>query len=97
MRLARKPHGAGDSIRYEIDYSNWLAEGDTLSATPGDCTVVLTGTTSATADQLQVMSQHLYFFVNGGEVSEIFTVTVTIQDSRGETAIDTVDFFVIAP
>ncbi len=100
MKLARKPHTVGDRIRYEIDYSNWLAEGDTLVDTdPSDVTVVVSteGIDDVTISDVQVMTQHLYFFVEGGSEGETFTVTVTITDSRGEVAIDTIDFFVVAP
>lgn len=96
MKLGRKPHTAGAEIRYEVDYSNWLAEGDTLSQT---CTVsnATPAVTDVTVNGLVIMTQHLYFFVRGGTVGEVFTVQVTVKDSRGETDIDTIEYFVIAP
>jgi hypothetical protein len=99
MKLARKPHTAGAKTRYEVDYSNWLAEGDTLVA--ASCTAVVTSSsedpTDAVVEDVLVMSQHLYFSVSGGVLSEVFTVTVTIVDTRDELETDTVEFFVIAP
>lgn len=99
MKLARKPHTAGDKIRYEIDYSNWLEEGDVLSVTPGDCAVanITTAVTDVVISGLTVQSKYLYFFVSGGSAGEGFTVQVTAKDNRGEIAIDTIEFFVVAP
>lgn len=98
--MARVPHTAGNKTRYQVDYSNWLDEGATLSTAVNACSVALdasTPVTDVTLSGLQVTSTHLYFFVQGGSVSEVFTVDVMITDSRGEIANDTVDFFVIAP
>lgn len=98
MKLARKPHAAGDKIRYEVDYCNWLVAGDTLTVagsgvalSPGSAVI------DVTISGVLVTADHIYFFVQGGSISEVFTVTVTAEDSRGEITIDTVDFFVIAP
>ncbi len=98
MKLGRIPFSAGSKIRYEVDYSSWLVEGDTLASL--GTSVVQAVTTPLVTDVIisgvQVVSDHLYFFVSGGTVSEVFTVTVTATDSRNEIAIDTIDFFVVA-
>lgn len=99
MSIARRPHTAGNKIRYTVDYSNWLESGATLSTVTNACQVSLVA--GAPADimlsGLQVNSDHLHFFVAGGTVSEVFTVQVSITDSRGEIDISDVDYFVIAP
>lgn len=99
MKLARKPHTAGATTRYQVDYDAWLEPGDTLVAL--SCTVELTSSTEdasdVTVEDVHIMSRGLYFSVSGGVLSEVFTVTVTIVDTREETEPDTVEFFVVAP
>jgi hypothetical protein len=99
MLLGRKVHGAGDHIRYVIDYSNWLEEGESLS--DGDVvlapeftatvTDVIVGTAAATP------SNCLVFMLSGGSANEVFTLNVQATNSRAEVKNDTIDFTVVAP
>jgi hypothetical protein len=98
MLIGKKFHTAGNSIRYEIDYSEWLERGRTLN--PASCAAVLepgSTVTDVTVDQLSVTPSKLYFFVTGGSINEVFTVQATGVDSIGETVIDTVQFTGVAP
>jgi hypothetical protein len=105
MKIARKPFSAGASLRYVVDYYYWLQEGRTLSETMGDCTATLVidpdvpGSmipSDVTVNQIQVTSDKLYFFVNGGSVNETFTVQVQAKDTLGEIIVDTIEFAVTA-
>lgn len=105
MKIARKTFSAGASIRYFVDYSYWLQEGRTLNETLGACTATLiadpdisnsTIPTDVTVNQIQVTSDKLYFFVNGGSINETFTVQVQAKDTLGEIIIDTIEFAVLA-
>jgi hypothetical protein len=95
--LGQKPHTAGNTTRYAIDYNAWLDPGVTLTAgsvtmdpTTPTPNISITGVTHTS-------SNHLLFFVAGGTVNEIFTLDVQITDSRGEVKNDTVRFVVVAP
>lgn len=102
MLIASRAHTAGNSIRYEIDYSQWLEEGRTLKNS-GFSAVMIPDTlgnlppADVTINQVSVTSTHLYFFVNGGSLNETFTVQVQITDTLNEVLIDTINFNVIAP
>jgi hypothetical protein len=102
MLIASRAHTAGNSTRYEVDYSQWLDEGRTLlnsaftaamindalgNAPPSDVTIA----------NVSVTSTHLYFFVEGGSLNENFTVQVQVKDTLNEIVIDTINFNVIAP
>ena len=95
MLLDHKPHTVGDRKKYIVDYSQWLNAGDRLvpfvfSATTTSLTASIDTVTVPTNTTLQ-------FFVNGGVLNEIFTVSIQITTLLGEVKNDTVEFFVTAP
>lgn len=93
MLLGNKPHTAGNAIRYEIDYSDWLEDGvSLLTAT------VTGGPSDITITAAALLTPHkVVFKMSGGSVNETFTLSVQVTDSRGETKNDTVGFAIIAP
>lgn len=98
MLLGRKPHTAGNHKIFEVDYDQWLADGDSLTA----ATVVLSSAFTATVTDVSIATitvkpRHFYFTLIGGAVNETFTLDVQATDSRGEIKKDTLGFTVVAP
>jgi len=85
---------AGDTRRYRIDYTGFLQFGETLSS----FTLSDNGPTSSVQGGfLDVTETQLYFFVTGGNLNELFTVSVQVKTNYGETVNDTIQFIVTAP
>ena len=99
MLLGTKPHTAGNGIRYEIDYSDWLEDGMNLTS----ATVSLSALFAATITDITISgvgtlpSHRVVFVLSGGSANENFTLDVKVTDSRGEIKNDTVGFSVVAP
>jgi len=98
MLLGSKTLGAGNKTRCVVDYSNWLDDGDVLTAqsvtlapqTPPITDIVISGV-GLTA------SKHLVFFISGGSANEVFTLNIQITTNRTEIKNDTAQFTVVAP
>jgi hypothetical protein len=96
MLLAQKRHTAGNTIRYLVDYSDWLEQGETLTA--GTVVMGLPAVTDVTISEVTFTPEgHLIFFLAGGTLNEIFTLATQITDSRTEVKNDTIGFSVVAP
>jgi len=96
MLLKNLFHTAGNSIRYIVDFSEFLEPGITITA----FTAVIdpASTTTATISQVSVNAEgEGVFFVNGGAVNENFTVDLQGTDSRTEIVKHTVAYTVVAP
>lgn len=99
MLIAQKIQTAGDKIRYELDYSNWLGEG--MSLTSG--TVILDPKNSPQPTDIVIgaptvgSNTRLIFTVAGGSANEVFTVDVQAVDSRTEIKNDTISFRITPP
>lgn len=99
MLIGNKPFTAGNTTRYEIDYSDWLDDGVTLSS----ATVVMDPKFTATVTDITIsgvvvqLAHKVVFFLHGGSVNETFTLDVQVVDSRAETKNDTMNFTVVAP
>lgn len=99
MLLGQKAHTAGNTIRYEIDYENWLDDGVTLTA----ATVVLDPAFTATVKDITItgvvtqLGNKVVFVMAGGSVNENFTLDVQVTDSRNEVKKDTLGFNIVAP
>lgn len=99
MLLGKKAHTAGNHTRYEIDYSDWLAEGETLTA----ATVVMDPAFTATVTDVTISgvamlpSHKVVFILAGGSLNENFTLDVQATTSRTEQKNDTLQFSVVAP
>jgi len=96
MNLGRKSFTIGNTRRYSVNYQDWLAEGCTLAS--GTATMLTPGITDIVITSVAVApSGRLYFTLAGGSANEIFTVAVSITDSRGEVKNDTCNFNCVAP
>lgn len=102
MLLAQKVQSAGDKIRYELDYSNWLeGAGEGTSLTSG--TVILDPKNNPQPTDIVIgaptvgSNTRLIFTVAGGSANEVFTVDVQAVDSRTEIKNDTITFRITAP
>lgn len=100
MNLGRKNHRQGDTIRYVVDYSNWLGDGESLKA---PCTVtLLVATTGVTiSGVLTTPSNEIVFMLAVDSTfvlaNQSFTLAVVATNSRNETKNDELVFFVVAP
>lgn len=99
MLLGQKAFTAGNKTRFEIDYSDWLDEGVTLTAV----TVVMDPKFTATVTDVVIsgvlvqLGHKVVFFLNGGSVNETFLLDVRATDSRSEIKNDTLGFTIITP
>lgn len=97
--LGTKLHTAGNTIRYVVDYCDWLEDGTNLTA----ATVTLSSAFTATVTDLVISavtrtpSHEVTFLLAGGSANETFTLDVHVTDSRGEIKLDTLGFTVVAP
>lgn len=92
MLLASRSHTAGDTRRWEIDYSRWLD--NTVDIDTADVT---SSSTSCTVQSSEVLGDTVIFFLTGGNVGETFTVSLQVNDTVGNTKTDTIAFTCIAP
>jgi hypothetical protein len=92
--LATKTHTVGNRARWTVDYSDWLQDGAVLftAAIVSSSITATVDTTSFNPTKTEVM-----FFVNGGLLNEVFTVTLTVSDTLSQIRVDTVTFTVVAP
>lgn len=90
--LARLPHTVGNRSRKTVAYDQWLADGVTVASA-----LVTSSSATATINGTTVVDNKVIFFVNGGVLSETFTVSIQMTDSKGGIKHDTINFFVIAP
>lgn len=97
MLIGLKQHSAGDTIRYEVDYSEWLDEGRTIRPNNFSATILVPAPADIVITSVSVTADKLYFFVTGGSANEAFTVQVSITDTLGEVVVDTINFTVVAP
>lgn len=90
---SQTPITTGDTRRYRIDYGDFLQFGEVLQS----FTLSSNGKTSTVQGGfLDVTETQLYFFVTGGSLNEIFTVSVQVKTNFGETINDTIQFQVVS-
>jgi hypothetical protein len=96
--LKRIIHGAGNAIRYEIDYSDWLEDGTSLTAGTVTMDAASIGIVDVTIGTVTLTPSHrLVFLLSGGSLNETFILDVQATDSRGEIKNDTLSFSIQAP
>lgn len=94
MQLGQQNITAGDIRRYQVDYCQFLQQGETLSSS----TLTDTGPTSTVQGAFfDATGTQLYFFVTAGILGEIFVVNLQVKTTFGETVNDTISFTVVAP
>jgi hypothetical protein len=92
MILGSKQHTAGDTKRWKIDYSRWLANAVDIA------TAVLTSSSvTCTVDDSVVLGDEVVFFLTGGVQGENVTLSVLMVDTDGNKKNDTIVFTVVAP
>jgi hypothetical protein len=92
MQLGNQNITAGDTRRYQVDYTPFLQNGDVVAT----FTVVSSSSTStAQGAFLDVTDTQLFFFVTAGAAPETFTVAIKVTDSIGQTINDTAVFTVV--
>lgn len=98
MLLGNATHTVGNHIRYEIDYSDWLDDGVSLSGGAVVIAAQVPPITDITVGTVTVTpSHHLVFLLSGGSLNETFTLNVQATDSRSEVTNDTLWVNVVAP
>ncbi len=96
MLLKNLFHTAGNSIRYIVDFAEFLEPGTTITAFAASIDAASTTTATITSVSVNPEGEGV-FFVNGGAVNENFTVDLQGTDSRTEIVKHTLGFTVVAP
>jgi hypothetical protein len=106
MKLGRFVKASADNLLFNIDYSQWLNSGETITGVPQfvvetvtDSVLVIDGisvinTIGPSGQPSQTM---VAFHVSQGLTANTYTVTVTITTSQGQTKEDFMFFSVQDP
>lgn len=93
MIIARYTQGDGETKIYEIDYSEWLTPGETLTSSNAVPDLVTTPPLlTSTTLTLSITSVNLT--VSGGLADSDYIVKVTVSTSNGQIKEDCVEFSV---
>jgi hypothetical protein len=92
MILGSKQHTAGDTKRWRIDYSRWLANAVNIASA-----TITSSSATCTVDDSVVLGDEVVFFLTGGVRGENVTLSVMMTDTDGNVKNDTVSFTVVAP
>lgn len=106
MLLSWEKFTLGDKVQYTIDYRERPSSRPyTISAAvpirDGDS--ITSATVISTSSDITISTPTIYqghkvvFFVSGGVVNEIFTITITINTDNTEIFVDTIIFNVVSP
>lgn len=94
MRIGRFRKSPGDRKRYEVNYADWLNEGETIT------NVTLQGNTPEDdfyieGFLIQSNGVEVVFYISGGVVTNTYTVTVAVTTSLNQIKEDTIEFVVV--
>jgi hypothetical protein len=92
MILGSKIHTAGDTKRWRIGYSRWLANAVNIASA-----IITSSSTTCTVDDTVVLGDEVIFFLTGGVQGETVTVSVAMTDTDGNIKNDTIYFTCVAP
>lgn len=92
MQPTRK-HTEGNRRRFIVDYRRWLKAGAYVT----EFEAVSSSVTATVTDVSINGDGQGVFFIEGGELDEEFTVTLTMTSSYTEIKIDALPFVVVAP
>jgi hypothetical protein len=92
MILGSKQHTAGDTKRWRIDYSRWLANAVNIASA-----TIISSSATCTVDDSVVLGDEVIFFLTGGVQGENVTLSVMMEDTDGNKKNDTIVFTVVAP
>lgn len=86
----------GDTRRFVIDYRDFLTKGYILATATATLTPGATSTVGAVT--LDETFTQVYMYITGGTaLNEIFTASLQVTDTDGQTVNDTINFTVVAP
>jgi hypothetical protein len=92
MILGSKTHTSGDTKRWRIDYSRWLANAVNIASA-----TLTSSSATCTVDDSVVLGDEVVFFLTGGVQGETVTVSVAMTDTDGNVKNDTISFTCVAP
>lgn len=84
MKIGKFVQSASDNLQYTLDYSNWLAAGETITAVSFAVDTVTTPAL-AIANTAIVGGSKVTFFTSGGVTGTTYDATVTVTTSAGQT------------
>ena len=94
MLIGNLMHTVGDTRRRVVDYRLFLEPGENAIST----VTVTVDKADVTISNVRVINgQKVEFFVAGGSVNEVFTVTVHLVLRTTETVTDTIQFTGVSP
>jgi hypothetical protein len=94
MKLGNFIKSPVERKRYEIDYSDWLDTGETLSTVTFAVTPVETSGLTINGNSIPSPSTSVYFYANAGVAGSNYVVDVQATTSGGQIKEDTVLFSV---
>jgi hypothetical protein len=83
--LGSKRHTAGDTTRWTIDYSRWLANAATIVSADADSSSL-----TCTLNDVVILGREIQFMLTGGQQGETLTVSLAMTDSIGNIKHDSV-------
>jgi hypothetical protein len=93
MILGNRQHTAGNAIRYIVDYTNWVTDGEGLASS-----IVTSSSPDVVVSNVIVRpDHHISFILTGGVVKEVFTVALQTTSTISEVHNSTINFTVVAP
>lgn len=90
--LGSKRHTAGDTRRWEVDYSRFLGNAVELAQVE-----VASPSATCMIGDVETQGAVASFFLTGGVSGETLTVALQMSDTEGNIRNDTLAFTVIAP
>lgn len=92
--LASKQHTVGDTRRWTVRYKKWLDNTvniKTINVTSSSATCTI-GTPAPA-----IVGSDVQFFLTGGVLDEVLTVSLSMTDSIGNIKNDSIQFMVVSP
>jgi hypothetical protein len=92
MPLASKRHTVGDIRKWTVDYERWLDNTVDIETIQ-----VQSSSSSCTIDTSNILGDTVVFFLAGGTLGEVVTVSLQMIDTAGNKKNDTIMFTVVSP
>lgn len=83
--LGTKFKDPSDVLDYDIDYSDWITDGDTITT----AATSVSPASELVVDSVQVSSPEVKVWVSGGEAGTTYTITVTASTTAGRVKEET--------
>ena len=90
--LGSKQHTVGDTKRWTVNYTCWLANSATI-----DQINIESDSPTCTVGNITILGHDVIFYLIGGTLSERLTLSLTMSDNLGNIKHDTIAFTVVAP